>query len=290
MEIKFTDELRNAIEEARKQINQRRKVFQTNRNVSCCEDEPLYETNKRIIFHTVAAHPDKIYSCEEIYRILALIDGFYGTQVQTPFALRDLACAIYQAQVTSSKSLWNLYTDYLSNNTNTPPIFLRFNGNYGIGKKGYKGQEAPSLISKFGYFITDWHFPIYDSFVRELLPIIGYKVGCASIPQAKDALKDIATYITAIDDLISTLFPQSKPRDYYDALDYVLWRMGKIYRIDPNNNKGRSSNPSLLINRSEYQQYRTLCNQQGLGGDILIFRNVASDSLLKQCVDLALQI
>lgn len=291
MEQNFTNDLRSAIEEARKQINERHKIFLSQQITSCCEDEPLYETNKRTIFHTVSAHPDKIYSCEEIYHILALIDGFYGTQVQIPFALRDLACAIHQAQATSSKTLWHLYEDYLSNKTNTNhPISLLFNANYGIGKKVYKGQEAPSLISKFGYFITDWHFPIYDSFVRELLPIIGDKVGCTSIPQDKNLLKDLVVYITAIDDLISTLFHQSNPRDYYDALDYVLWRMGKIYRIAPNNNKGRSSNPSLLINRSEYQQYRTMCNQQALGGDILIFRNVASDSLLKQCVDLALQI
>ncbi len=290
MDKVFTDDLRSAIEEARKQINTRRVTFQAELNTSCCEDEPLYETNKRTLFHTVSAQPDKIYSCEDIYSILELIDGFYGTQTQTPFALRDLACAIHQAQ--GAGSLWHLFDDYLSNKSNnTHVIYQLFNKEYGIGEKG-KGQKATSLISKFGYFITDWHFPIYDSFVRELLPIIGDKVGCISIPKTKKALKDIVVYITAVDELIYHLFGKTvNPIDYYDALDYVLWRIGKVYHIIPRIHPNTApSNPYLLLNRGEYDNYRHLCNNARVQGDISIFQTIISDSLLKQCADLAAKI
>ncbi len=287
MEIKFTNELRNAIEEARKQINQRKPSL-TDESSSFCEDEVLYEIDKKAIYGAVLPNRNKRYSRWEIYRILTLIDNLYSTYMQqTSFALRDLACAIYDLQ--QHDTLWNCFEGYLINKTYANNrVSNLFINQYGVKTDGQSGQKAISLITKFAYFITDLQFPIYDSLVRMMLPLVWQKAGYTPLLKPQKTLKDIVPYITAIDNLINNLFGNVNRADYYDAVDYILWRVGKIYNIDPKSKSTHPSNPALLLKKTEYCDYRKAVNATPTGrGTISIFKGRATDPLLHICADIA---
>ena len=200
----------------------------------------VYEKDKQCIkkmfdsLGTGSTPCSKVYTEEEIYILLTVIDSTYSTQMtKRYYGTVELAKVLFE--LNTKKPLYQLFTDFLKDknfevfsipgkNTNL------FTENYGIDKNGTDKGKAVSLITKFAYFVTDFQFPIYDSIVTEPLPIKKY---------------DVPSLITAIDAFIAKLEKEGIHIDY-DSFDQLLWRTGKICR----------ENFSLILSMEQYIDYK----------------------------------
>ena len=105
-----------------------------------------------------------------------------------------------------------------------------FTEKYGIGKEGNDKGQAISLITKYAYFETNFQFPIYDSIVREMYPLLWEYCGLAKneMPKMASMVNNITVFIEALDLLKEKL---GNPKQLtYDNLDRLLWHTGKIMR------------------------------------------------------------
>ena len=174
------------------------------------------------------------YSEEDILTRITLIDSMYSTQMgRRYYGLEDLAKQL--CSLSAGKSLENDFIDFISNKK-TPKynaIKELFDGNYGIGKSGAEKGTAVSLISKYAYFETGYQFPIYDSIVREMYPMIWKYCGFGNkMPNMNNTINNIVDFIECLNLLIDKLFVDTniKPIYKYDIFDRRLWFVGNILR------------------------------------------------------------
>lgn len=127
-----------------------------------------YKKNKIIIseyFKTNIADVKNMIYCR-----LALIDGFYSTQMSKRlYGIEDLSKEIAK---NNDITLIKDSQEFLKNPFEDNVIKSLLSKSYGIGKSGNKKGKAISLISKYLYFLNDYNFPIYDSLVVESYKIL----------------------------------------------------------------------------------------------------------------------
>lgn len=191
------------------------------------EEETPYLEDKDTIHGFFNNNLDKL-SKEIIESQLTIIDSYYSTNMSRRYyGIEEIAESILEIS-DSKKILKEKFIDY----SKKPDIFskltLLFNGRFGYNKKGEKFGRAISLISKYAYFITDFNFPIYDSIVREVYPLItGKKLNNNKIEYFFISMKQLL---------------KSTNIENYNKLDNLLWLIGKINR----------GNYSLILKKDKF--------------------------------------
>lgn len=205
-----------------------------------------------------------ILTYNDIYRRLVLIDSLYSTNVvrMRKFGIKHIAQEIWQLcnnnqGVYSDVVLVNKVCYYLScvrqGNGYTNSIHsLITQAQYGYVNA--VKQSAPSLISKYLYFLLQANspkgadgFPIYDSIVAKYAPRLASKLG---LPRHTKIQTDIVQYITLLYDIADCLSAQNinlwtknNPCiTRFALLDYFLWHVGK----------SQDKSYSLLLTEGEY--------------------------------------
>lgn len=214
----------------------------------------VYEKDKQCIkkmfdsLGTGSTPYSKVYTEEEIYILLTVIDSTYSTQMtKRYYGTVELAKVLYT--LNTKKPLCQLFTDFLKDKNfevfSIPGKDTNlFTENYGIDKNGTDKGKAVSLITKFAYFVTDFQFPIYDSIVTELYKPFWTFCGFSEKPLPIKKY-DVPSLITAIDAFIAKLEKEGIHIDY-DTFDQLLWRTGKICR----------ENFSLILSMEQYIDYK----------------------------------
>lgn len=146
-----------------------------------------------------------------ISKCLFMIDTIYSTQMNKRyFGIENLATAISQLQ-----------DDVLRENDidkflNDKRIEKLFEDKYGINKNGKK-KKAPSLISKYFYFLRNYNFPIHDRViitnVNDVLKHFGF--------ENESIDSEGIAFIKAIADFCK------KYQISIDEFDHFVWLYGK---------------------------------------------------------------
>ncbi|MBR4689948.1 MAG: hypothetical protein IKO90_05755 [Bacteroidales bacterium] len=215
-----------------------------------------YAVGKRSIKKVFEAIDGK--SHENILARLTVIDSVYSTQMgRRYYGLEELAEVL--ANLQKKRDLSVIFLSFLQDkdireftticNGKEKNLFLE---NYGIGKNGNDKGHALSLITKYAYFETKCNFPIYDSIVREMYPLIWNYCGLPKkeMPKMRNVVNNITAFIESIELLKKKL---GGPKELtYDSLDRLLWYTGKILR----------GNLSLILTMEEYIQYGAEFNKK----------------------------
>ena len=212
-----------------------------------------YSSDKMAIKQLFEKTTEKVEA--DILLRLTVIDSMYSTQMNRRYyALEDLAKAMFAVRTEKKHSLVYLFTKFAK--SPNASLFDYSGGNlfgnrYGIGKDGEEKGIAISLISKYAYFATNYQFPIFDSIVCETLPSLATYLGL-QIKKSSFKMRDntqrvlgaetMVSFVKVINEFISQLSCNIS----YDALDRLLWFVGKI----------RRGNLSLVLSKDEYKQYR----------------------------------
>ena len=95
--------------------------------------------------------------------------------------------------------------------------------------------RAPSLVSKYAYFLTECCFPIYDS-----LAVKTYNTISSHVPKLRLNRVPIAEPIRFFEGIcrLNAFF------ENFDLLDNLLWLMGKVHE----------GNLSLVLTRDQFLQ------------------------------------
>lgn len=155
---------------------------------------------------------------------LTIIDSYYSTNVGSrrydgiDHIVRNI-CEISN----SDNELRNLYIDFLNNISEKHPIGKILINKYGWSKLYPNGLKAISLISKFGYFLTNFQFPICDTYVNSyhtrLFKVFKNQGGFSSkkLPKNDSELS-----------IFKRLIVMNEPIQNFEKLDNLLWLTGKI--------------------------------------------------------------
>lgn len=205
-----------------------------------------YSSDKQVISRLFKTSEKAV---DDILLRLTVIDSMYSTQMDKRYyGLEDLANALFTLQTEKKRSLAELFTEFTK--TQNASLFDYSDGNlwaksYGIRKDGTPSGIAISLTSKYAYFTTNFRFPIFDTIVCEMLPSLSAYLGIQMSTSVKQSSlqrfpsdEKMVRFVTAINEFISKL----DSRISYDALDRLLWFVGKI----------RRGNLSLILSRDEY--------------------------------------
>ena len=150
---------------------------------------------------------------------LILIDSLYSTNANKSIgATKDIASAIDEYLECNPKLDFDKFAEDLKKDSDT--------GLYNLFKKPYgkKDAQAISLISKFFYFYTGFQFPIYDSYLRDMLHQF---LSNNNSKKSKQSLKEINTYFPSIRKFYRAV-GLSNDKDKYDKIDAFGWLLGKI--------------------------------------------------------------
>jgi hypothetical protein len=198
------------------------------------EDSTDYIESKNLI-HSFFKDKEENLTFEKVKLRLTIIDSIYSTNMNRRlFGINELALEILKISQNNDKILIEKIGTFLSNPTNKNDISNILFKQFGIDKKGKPKGHATSLISKYFYFLLDFQFPIYDSLVKDNLPIINKKIQCIKKLNLKNG------QIQYFNDVIK--FNKDSEINDFNKLDNMCWLFGKI-------NKGSFS---LIINKNKY--------------------------------------
>ena len=221
--------------------------------------DSIYLMNKRIIqssFNKENIGRKDLF--DTIMLQLTLIDSLYSTQMnKRHYGIAELAEVLTIIADGSFECLKEKFLRFLLDEKHSSDIFdFKFKNcgchhfnkfsnllteSYGVGKNGKPKGHAISLISKYAYFLTECRFPIYDSVVKEVYPLIWKYLLFTKCPRINT--EDLPAYIIAIDCLRKELGNNVS----YDSLDIFLWYLGKIKR----------GNMSGILSVDDYIKYGT---------------------------------
>ncbi len=220
-----------------------------------------FSVDKEVIVKVFDKTKEETYM--DILARLTLIDSMYSTQMNRRYyALDELARVLVTISKGEPGKLKQLFLDFAKAPEAKLPMFNydEAGGNgkneknlftecYGIGKDGEDKGVAISLISKYAYFETGFHFPIYDSIACEMFPVVWSHCEFENKSKPKlihknekgrvDGGKTMVEYVKAINLLIKKL---NCSELNYDLLDRFLWYVGKI----------RRGNLSLVLSCEDY--------------------------------------
>lgn len=178
-----------------------------------------YKRDKEII---AAFFNESELTEDKIIAQLTIIDAYYSTNMNRRyFGIEELANHIFKLSGKSNE-LVQKFEDFFNNPKEDSEVYQLFNNFYGIQKNGKKHGRAVSLISKYAYFLTGYKFPIYDSIVREVLPVISVNTIGEKLTIKEN---DIINFIKKI-----KKFSDEIKYDDFDKLDNFLWLTGKILK------------------------------------------------------------
>lgn len=218
-----------------------------------------YVVDKEVIKNQFLLKDNTDY--KNIYARLALIDSLYSTQMtKRYYGLGELA-EVLSVINNGKDNITHLfcefaadpkgYKEYFSYNKSDVKYFVDgregdsnlFDEGFGLGKiSGEDKGKALSLITKFAYFDTGFQFPIYDSIVKDVLPMISSHLGWDEL--AGKMPEDIVDFIERLNSFKEKLSKEIKRDLSYDELDQLLWHVGKVLR----------SNLSLILSMSDYKK------------------------------------
>lgn len=194
--------------------------------------ETPYSVNKKII-SDVFIKTENWSNKDEIR--LTLIDSMYSTNMsKRMYGISDIVKKIDELKQNNifKKSLKEDAIGYINdeNKEKYIGVISLFLSSYGMTKGDADSQKtAPSLISKYLYFLTDFNFPIYDSLVRESLNNIFNLEKNMDFIYCFNKLSEINKTFSI---------------NNFDKLDNLLWLWGKI----------ESGNYSLILDRNNYSK------------------------------------
>lgn len=157
----------------------------------------------------------KFSYADMIYVRLTLIDSFYSTNMTKHYeGLRNLAEMISKKTKSDAdlRAKINIYKECLKQ----PELDTLFESSY-----GNPASQAPSLISKYFYFVTNHNFPIEDRLVRKNLKKFLKKYGreIDFLPYSKGEKSS---------NLIKHLLKLDIAKESFSAFDNLIWLYGKI--------------------------------------------------------------
>ncbi len=176
------------------------------------ENDTPYFRNRNVIDTLFKLKSDLSYQ-ETVYIRLAIIDSFYSTNMKKHVGgMEELAKAIVNISK-DDNDLKKKISQYMKS-LNQPYIEGLFETPY-----GNPSAKAPSLISKYFYFLTEHNFPIEDSLLKEnvnkVLEFFGFEFPTHSKNEHKSTL---------IMDLLGF-----KPiKGLYSSFDNLVWLYGKL--------------------------------------------------------------
>ncbi len=179
---------------------------------------------------------------DNIHARITVLDSMYSTQMNRRYyALIDMAEKL-DALRSKKGDLATAFRDFAKDPTDADILEL-FNQHFGIGKNGDVKGQAVSLLSKYAYFESGFRFPIYDSIVRDRFPSLWRYCNLGDEVPAMPP-NQIQNFIQAINKMILKL-GLDQGKSWYDALDKLLWNVGKIMR----------GNLSLVLSEEQYQEF-----------------------------------
>lgn len=208
----------------------------------CNSNNTWYSKDRKVIEKLFAIRREETYNDITILTRLTVIDSMYSTGINANnyYALQDMSEAIYKLNKDESKLKKDLI-EFVESQKNTSEsseaIKKIFFQKFGLRKAGQQGSRAPSLLSKYFYFLllnekSEYGFPIYDSLAKEVFPIVFEKIynkkfrGWTTNPNEL-----ITNYIYTFKELVDKIELNKvklNGRKIFDAFDAYLWRMGKI--------------------------------------------------------------
>lgn len=171
---------------------------------------------------------------------LTLIDSYYSTNVGNRRydgidEIVEGICSISN----SDDELEKYFDEFITKISGEHKIGKLFNSTFGWSRSNMNGLKAISLISKFGYFLTDYHFPIYDKYVRKyhtrILKYFKHQKYFSTIKLPKND-SELS--------LFKRLNIMNIPIHSFEKLDNLLWLTGKI----------ANSNFSLILNKENHKE------------------------------------
>lgn len=183
---------------------------------------------------------DKNEQKQKIKARLTLIDSYYSTNVGSRRydGIDEIVNGICEIS-NSDDELVELFVQFVKNINSTHKIGKLLNATYGWSKSHINGLRANSLISKYGYFLTDYKFPIIDKYVKQYhTRIIKYfnlqkEFFATKLPKNDSELS-----------LLKRINSLNMPIQNYEKMDNLLWLTGKI----------ANSNFSLILNKEKHMQ------------------------------------
>nr|MBC8146416.1 hypothetical protein [Bacteroidota bacterium] len=134
-----------------------------------------YSSNKKIIHNSFFNQNDEL-SLESVKLRLIAIDSTYSTQMSKRlFGITDLAKELLVISEGKDSVIRKKLISYLKAPLPEDDIGRILIKPFGLTKSGEVGGVATSLLSKYFYFLLDFKFPIYDSLVRDVLPLLNNK-------------------------------------------------------------------------------------------------------------------
>lgn len=118
----------------------------------------------------------------------------------------------------SDDNLRNETSLFLNSTNGNSIIRILIDNKYGINKEGKVFGKAPSLISKYLYFLNNYNFPIYDS-----LALTSYKLLRKNIFESKIRIINEPNYFNCME-YLNTITNINN----FEKLDNLLWLIGKL--------------------------------------------------------------
>ena len=165
---------------------------------------------------------------------LTVIDSFYGTNMSKRYyGIDDIADAICNLGDTD-EIIGSRFLQFIGfpavDDTEIKSLFTR---RYGLTKKASEAGRAPSLVSKYAYFLTGYQFPIYDSLAVKTFNLL---VRCCPFLQlSRIPNESPISFFHEIRNL-------NRQFEDFDLLDNLLWLTGKVHE----------GNLSLVLGRAEF--------------------------------------
>jgi len=198
------------------------------------EDSTDYTESKKLI-HSFFKNKEENLALEKIKLRLTIIDSIYSTNMNRRlFGINELALEILKISQDNDNKLIEKIKTFLSEPNNEKEIYNILLKQFGIDKTGRSKGHATSLISKYFYFLLDFQFPIYDSLVKDNLPIINDKMPCMEKLNLKNG--QIKYFIDVIE------FNKKSKINNFNKLDNMCWLFGKI----------KKGSFSLIIKKDKY--------------------------------------
>jgi len=181
-----------------------------------------YIKSKNLIYSFFEVKEENL-TLEKVKLRLTIIDSIYSTNMSRRlFGINELAKQILDLSESNDSILIDKINAFILNPSNQNEIKTILLKQFGIDKKGNKKGHATSLISKYFYFLLEFQFPIYDSLVKDNLPIINKN----TIQVNSLILKE--GQIKYFQDIIK--FNKESQINDFNKLDNMCWLFGKIKR------------------------------------------------------------
>lgn len=186
------------------------------------ENSTDYIKSKKLIY-SFFKQKEKELTLERVILRLTIIDSIYSTNMNRRlFGIKELAIGLLSLSNNNDNDLIKKINNFIFKPTNKDEIAEFLVKKFGIDKRGKDKGHATSLISKYFYFLLEYQFPIYDSLVKDNLPIINKKINTVNnLILDKEQIKYFQHIIE---------FNKESEIDDFNKLDNMCWLFGKINR------------------------------------------------------------